>query len=99
MLFRFKDYSKERSTVEEVYALVIAGLNKAYADLPADNSFYANKYAAKALLARVYLQMQNYPAARDAANDVIANSGAKLMARYKEEFNHDVNQAEDIFAI
>jgi len=94
-----KDYSKERSTVEEVYALVIAGLNKAYTDLPADNSFYANKYAAKALLARVYLQMQNYPAARDAANDVIANSGAKLMATYKEAFNHDVNQAEDIFAI
>lgn len=94
-----KDYSKERSSVEEVYALVIAGLNKAYTDLPASNSFYANKYAAKALLARVYLQMQNYPAARDAANDVIANSGARLMATYKEAFNHEVNQAEDIFAI
>lgn len=94
-----KDVSAERSTVEEVYALIIADLNKAYNDLPAKNDFYANKYAAKALLARVYLQMQNYPAARDAANDVIANSGAALMATYKEAFNHDLNQAEDIFAI
>lgn len=94
-----KDYSKERSSVEEVYKLVLDGLNKAYTDLPTNNSFYANKYAAKALLARVYLQMQNYPAARDAANDVIVNSGAGLMTTYKEAFNHDVNQAEDIFAI
>ena len=94
-----QDVSKERSTVEEVYALIIADLNKAYTDLPANNSFYANKFAAKALLARVYLQMQNYPAARDAANDVIANSGASLMASYKEAFNHDLNQAEDLFAI
>lgn len=93
------DLSAQRSTVEEVYNVVISGLNKAYNDLPANNEFYANKYAAKALLARVYLQMQNYPAARDAANDVIANSGAKLMATYKEAFNHDVNQIEDIFAI
>jgi len=93
------DLSAERSSVDDVYKLVINGLNQAYADLPADNGFYANKYAAKALLARVYLQQQNYPAALSAAQDVIANSGAKLSATYKDAFNHDSNQVEDIFAI
>jgi starch-binding outer membrane protein, SusD/RagB family len=92
------DLAAERSTVDQVYQLVINGLNQAYADLPADNGFYANKYAAKALLARVYLQQQNYPAALAAAQDVIANSGAKLSATYKDAFNHDANQVEDIFA-
>lgn len=93
------DLSAERSTVEAVYAIVISGLNKAFEDLPEENEFYANKYAAKALLARVYLQMQNYPAARDAANYVIQNSGADLSSKYADAFNHDTNQIEDIFAI
>ena len=93
------DLSMERSTVAEVYTLVIAGLNSAYNDLPEDNSFYANKYAAKALLARVYLQQGNYPAARDAAHDVIENSGRSLSSKYADAFNHDSNQAEDVFAV
>ncbi|TRX40842.1 RagB/SusD family nutrient uptake outer membrane protein [Flavobacterium restrictum] len=93
------DLALERSTVDEVYAVVIAGLNKAYTDLPADNGFYANKYAAKALLARVYLQQSNYTAARDAANDVIENSGTALSPKYADAFNHDSNQIEDIFVI
>lgn len=93
------DLSQERSSVDDVYKLVIAGLNQAYADLPADNGFYANKYAAKALLARVYLQQQNYPAALSASNEVIQMSGAALSPTFKDAFNHDVNQIEDIFAI
>ncbi|SHL91670.1 RagB/SusD family nutrient uptake outer membrane protein [Flavobacterium xanthum] len=93
------DLAKERSTVSEVYALIITGLNLAYNDLPEENSFYADKYAAKALLARVYLQQGNYPAARDAAHDVIENSGRTLSTKYANAFNHDVNQSEDIFAI
>jgi hypothetical protein len=93
------DLSAERSTVDEVYKLVINSLNQAYTDLPADNSFYANKYAAKALLARVYLQQQNYAAALSAANEVISDSGAELSPTYKDAFNHDVNQIEDIFAV
>jgi hypothetical protein len=93
------DLSLERSTVDQVYNLIIAGLNQAYTDLPADNGFYANKYAAKALLARVYLQQQNYPAALSAANEVIQMSGASLSPSFKDVFNHEVNQSEDIFAI
>ena len=93
------DLSKERSTVDEVYAVIIAGLNLAYTDLPADNGFYASKYAAKALLARVYLQQGNYKAARDAANDVITNGGYSLSTSYAAAFNHAAMQNEDIFNI
>jgi hypothetical protein len=93
------DLAKERSSVSEVYALIITGLNLAYNNLPEDNSFYADKYAAKALLARVYLQQGNYSAARDAAHEVIENSGRTLSTKYANAFNHDVNQSEDIFAI
>lgn len=93
------DLSKERSTVEEVYTLIIQQLNDAYNGLPEENSFYPDKYAAKALLARVYLQQQNYAAARDAANEVIENSGRALSTSYANAFNHDENQIEDIFAI
>lgn len=93
------DLAKERSTVSEVYALIINGLNLAYNNLPEENSFYADKYAAKALLARVYLQQGNYPAARNAAHEVIENSGRTLSTKYANAFNHDVNQSEDIFAI
>lgn len=93
------DLSKERSTVYEVYKVIIDGLNLAYTNLPADNTFYADKYAAKALLARVYLQQGNYAAARDAANDVIENSGHKLSTTYAAAFNHDTDQTEDVFGI
>jgi hypothetical protein len=93
------DLSKERSTVDEVYKVIIDGLNLAYTNLPEENSFYADKYAARALLARVYLQQGNYAAARDAANDVIENSGHSLSQTYAGAFNHDTDGAEDIFAI
>ncbi|MRX68666.1 SusD family protein [Flavobacterium resistens] len=93
------DLSKERSTVDEVYKVIIDGLNLAYTNLPEENGFYADKYAAKALLARVYLQQQNYAAARDAANDVIENSGHGLSLKYADAFNHDTDKTEDVFAI
>jgi hypothetical protein len=93
------DLSKERSSVEEVYSLVISGLTIAYSDLPAENSFYADKYSAGAILARVYLQQGNYAAARAAANDVIENSGHSLSNKYADAFNHDSDQSEDIFAV
>jgi hypothetical protein len=86
-----------RNTVDQVYAQVISDANDAYSLLPANNSFYADKYAAKALLARVYFQQGNYPAARDAAHDVLQNSGHSLTPTYAEAFNNDVDSDEDIF--
>lgn len=88
-----------RNTIAEVYAQVLSDLNDAYELLPASNSYFADKYTAQALLARVYLQMGNYEMARDAANDVIENSGHILTATFAGAFNNPQNSTEDIFAI
>ncbi|PHS68399.1 MAG: RagB/SusD family nutrient uptake outer membrane protein [Flavobacterium sp.] len=88
-----------RSSVEEVYNQVINDLNDAVSLLPNSNGVFADKYAAKALLARVYLQQQKYSSARDAANEVIQNSGHSLTADFDAAFNNDTDSSEDIFAI
>ena len=93
------DQSKERSTVDAVYNTIIAGLTTAVANLPATNSIYADKYSAQALLARVYLQQGRFALARDAANDVIANSGHSLFTKYADAFNHEADGVEDVFTI
>jgi len=87
-----------RNTVEEVYAQVISDLNDANAKLPETNGARADKYAAQALLARVYLQQSNYAGARDAANDVLQNSGHALTGTYAEAFDTDDNTVETIFS-
>lgn len=92
------DLDVPRSSVEEVYSQVISDLNRAYELLPSSNSFFADKYAAQALLARVYLQQGDYAAARDAANDVIENSGHSLTNTFAEAFNNDSNSSEDVFS-
>ena len=95
------DYSGDleiaRNTVEEVYTQVIADLNDAFTKLPDSNNELADKYAAKALLARVYFQQGNYAAARDAANDVLTNSGHSLAGTFAGAFNNDADGSEDIF--
>ncbi|MEY3678759.1 MAG: hypothetical protein RI924_900 [Bacteroidota bacterium] len=87
-----------RKTVAEVYTQVVTDLNAAYAALPASNGTRADKYAAKAFLSRVYLQMADYAAARDAANDVIANSSAALAATVTVPFTNR-NSPESLFEI
>ena len=87
-----------RNTVEEVYTQVIADLTDAYNKLPDNNGNRADKYAAQAILARVYLQQGNYSAARDAADDVIQNSGNVLTPTYNDAFDTDGNSTETIFS-
>lgn len=87
-----------RNTAEEVYSQVLNDLSDAYSLLPEKNGAYADKFTARALQARVYLQMGDYENARDAANDVIQNSRFVLTADYASAFNNDGNSAEDIFA-
>lgn len=100
-LIGYEDYSQplpaERASVEEIYAQVLSDLEDAYTNLPASNDIFADRYAAQALRARVYLQMQNYAAARDAANDVIENSGASLTGSFADAFNNDTDSSEDLF--
>ncbi len=96
------DYSQNleiaRSTVDEVYAQILSDANDAYDLLPASNGFYADRYAAKALLARMYFQQGDYANARDAAHDVLMNSGHSLAPTYAGAFNNDVDGPEDIFS-
>jgi len=87
-----------RNTVEEVYAQVLNDLNEAYSLLPESNNTHADKYAVKALLARVYLQMGDYENARDAADEVIMESPYVLTSDFASAFNNNENSPEDIFA-
>lgn len=88
-----------RNTIEEVYTMIINDLSSAYNLLPESNDIFADRYAAQALLARIYLQQGNYVAARDASNNVISNSGHSLTSTYLKAFNNDVDSSEDIFTI
>ncbi|RYY60066.1 MAG: RagB/SusD family nutrient uptake outer membrane protein [Chitinophagaceae bacterium] len=96
------DNQVPRSTVEAVYSQIIADLTDAETMLPEENGFYANKPAASLALARVYLQMLNYTAARDAAHRCITvaeDNGFSLADNFEDEFNTDANTPEDIFAM
>lgn len=88
-----------RSTVKETYDLILADLTESKDLLPEDNGIYANKFAASAVLSRVYLQMLDYAKARDEANFVIENSSYSLTPTYADAFNNDENSSEDIFAV
>jgi tetratricopeptide (TPR) repeat protein len=96
-----------RDPVAKVYAQAIADLTDAETKLPESNSFYANKYSAAAILARLYLQQGNYAKAATEANTVIASGQFALNANYAAEFPnpggrnpvHIDNTPEDIFAM
>lgn len=102
------DLPKSRSTVAEIYDQVVKDLQEAitYMTLPSGmspkNNCYATKEAAQALLARVYLYMENWDGAWDMANEVI-NSGRfqllqgddyKIYSQFVPEDN-----SETIFAV
>ncbi len=87
-----------RNTLEETYTQAISDLTAAYAALPPSNDIFADKYAAQAVLARLYLQQGNYASARDAAHDVLENSGHSLVSTFAGAFNNDADSQEDIFA-
>lgn len=97
-----------RDKVSAVYTQVIKDLTEAEAKLPATNGFFATKYAAAAMLARVYLQKGDYANARDAADRVINSGKFKLTQPNAdgiiEEFLYTRakavdNTSEDVFAI
>ena len=67
--------------------------------VPVSNGIYANRATVNAVLARVYLQIGNYQAARDAANAAIDDSNASLVPTYRFAFAQDANTSEDIFSI
>lgn len=103
-----EDLPKSRSTVAEVYNRVVEDLKDAitYMTLPAGMSpkqnIYATKEAAQALLARVYLYMENYDGAYDMADAVIKSKRFELetgerYATYPQLVPED--NKETIFAV
>lgn len=70
------DLKPGRDKVSDVYALIISDLNAAFASQTKyTNSSQFSKYAAKALLAKVYITMNDKANAKTAALDVINNGG------------------------
>jgi len=74
-------YKPSRNTVAEVYAKVIADLEKAYSLLTLyRGTAYFSKYAARALEARVYQNMGDWNNANTVSLDVINNSGWVMLS-------------------
>ena len=93
------DY-RSRATVAAIYAQVIEDLTKAETLLGnPQNTGFASKGAAQAILARVYLQQGKYAEARDAANRVIAGGQFSLTGTFEEAFSDATNDSEVIFKI
>ncbi len=87
-----------RSTVKQVYDLIIGDLKTAETKLPDDNGGYATKWAAKALLAKVYFQMNDFQNAYLYSNQVIASNKFTLDATYAVRFS-ETGSKESIFKI
>ncbi len=98
-----KDYAGDlkikRSSMSEVYAAIQDDISKATSLLPDNNGFYASKYSALALRARVNLYLGQFEDALQAANDIILNSGNTLAPGLDEVFNRDANGPEDIYSM
>ncbi len=77
-----------RASVEEVYQQIISDLTTAESKLENNGEFaYGQKTAAAAMLSRVYLQMENYAEARDAANRAITYDQFAVGNSYARTFN------------
>lgn len=67
-----------RVSVKGVYDFLVSELTTVETKLLDVNPFYATKWSAKALLAKVYFQMHDYSNALIYADDVIKNGGFQL---------------------
>jgi tetratricopeptide (TPR) repeat protein len=76
-----------RHTVGEVYQKVISDLKIAENLLPDQNGVYPTKWAAKAMLARVYFQMNDFTNAYNYANQVIASGKFTFDADFSKRFS------------
>ena len=94
-----EDLDVARNTVDEVYTQIISDLTFAADYLPSSgNKTRASQYAAKALLARVYLYKADYSNAVVMATDVIDNGGYSMPDDFSEIFSDD-QSSESIFEV
>jgi hypothetical protein len=93
---------KPRSTVEEVYAQIVADALKAEDLMDASRGVqYASKEAAEALLSRVYLYMDDDKDAADYATKVIGSGRFSLTTKstFPQLFANATGSSETIFCI
>jgi hypothetical protein len=96
--------SKERSSVDEAYDLILEDLLDAVDLLPEsyneDEKGRVTVWAAKTLLAKVYLTLEDYESAETLLLDVEENSGHSLLSSYEDVFDisNELND-EIIFAV
>ena len=96
-----------RSTVDEVYQLIVADLTMASTVLPetATASGRPTRWAAKTLLADVFLQLGQYSEASGQADEVIQSGLSLVQVGSKEDFQYKVfgpdilTSSEEIFAL
>lgn len=97
-----------RSTISDCYNLITADLGMAkdlmanvkYQTIASNDLGRATKWAAEALLAKVYLTLDRKSDALPLLNDVISNSGYGLLSSYSDVFSitNEMNK-EIIFAV
>lgn len=90
-----------RATTAEVYAKIVSDIQKGISLIGDDTSsvYYLNKNSAKALLARVYLYMENWSEANILASEVIASGYALIPnADYLASWTRE-RTSESIFSI
>jgi hypothetical protein len=91
-------FDVKRSPVPDVYAQIITDLTQAEKNLAvSDVKIRASRYAASALLARVYLYQGNYAQAKAKATEVIGSKAYEIIPNFAAVFTDQ--SAESIFEI
>jgi len=86
-----------RSSVAHVYDRAQADLEEASTLLSTDEKFFANKYAALAILTRLYLTKEMWQKAAETASEIIESGAYALSETPFEAFNHKADNSEDVF--
>lgn len=86
---------KARASVADVYSFILDDLAAAAANLPDNNGNYANKDAAKALLANVRFQQNDFPNTLALCNELLAKY---TMDSTLNRFENVLTSPEKIFA-
>jgi len=99
-----ESYNTPRSTVDEVYTLIVSDLTEAIPLLPATygdaDAGRITKGAAQSILGEVYMTQHNYAAAAAVLGTVISDGNYSLLSHYEDNFTGtDQGNSESVLAI
>ncbi|WP_422860880.1 RagB/SusD family nutrient uptake outer membrane protein [Flagellimonas sp. S174] len=92
------EFQLERSTVNEVHALIEQDLLDAIASLPESNGERAEAGAARALLSRLYLYREDWNNAANLADQVISSGEYELVPNF-DFYDDNPQSPENIFSV